>query len=375
MLNTTEKISKLTDWQKIDALNTFVVTKANYHLNATIVDQTWAASTDAKIRALTKKALRLPKRTLSTYLHTANQHGGLGLKSLEDARNTTLVARVFSCLSSRDRKVQNIAWAQLTSTVKKRRGINEVSTRDIQDFLNHLPLPQERNSRDVKSIWSTTRKALNHLSCSVSFDGPNIMLNYDGTTTEAGQKETIRKTLRKASDNYRLNELLEAKDQGKSFHLVHKHWSSNHWIHSGAFTTFADYRFAIRARLNLLPTKTVVKRAGKPDIDVTCPRCRRTLAHILNACTPNTGLMRERHNTVLSRLVRAIPKEVGNVFVEQKIPESPGDLRPDVVVLNQSQNTATIVDVTIPFETDELAFEEARNEKLRKYISATENMA
>jgi hypothetical protein len=46
-----------------------------------------------------------------------------------------------------------------------------------------------------------------------------------------------------------------------------------------------------------------------------------------------------------------------------------------VVVLNQSQNTATIVDVTIPFETDESAFEEARNEKLRKYISATENMA
>jgi hypothetical protein len=163
---------------------------------------------------------------------------------------------------------------------------------------------------------------------------------------------------------------LEAKDQGRSFHLVHKHWSSNHWIHSGAYTTFADYRFAIRARLNLLPTKTVVKRVGKPNIDVTCPKCRRspeTLAHILNACTPNAGLMRERHNTVLSRLVRAIPNEVGNVFIEQKIPESPGDLRPDVVVLNQSQNTATIVDVTIPFETDESAFEEARNEKLRKY--------
>jgi hypothetical protein len=207
----------------------------------------------------------------------------------------------YFLLSSHDRKVQDIAWAQLTSTVKKRRGINEVSTRDIQDFLNHLPLPQERNSRDVKSIWSTARKALNHLSCSVSFDGPNIMLNYDGTT-EAGQKETIRKTLRKASDNYRLNELLEAKDQGRSFHLVHKHWSSNHWIHSGVYTIFADNRFAIRARLNLLPSKTVVKRAGKSEIDVTCPRCRRspeTLAHILNTCTPNAGLMRERQHHLI----------------------------------------------------------------------------
>ena len=53
--------------------------------------------------------------------------------------------------------------------------------------------------------------------------------------------------------------------------------------------------------------------------------------------------------------------------MEQKIPGSPEDLRPDVVVLNWPENTATIVDVTIPFETDETAFVEARDEKIRKY--------
>ena len=76
--------------------------------------------------------------------------------------------------------------------------------------------------------------------------------------------------------------------------------------------------------------------------------------------------MRTRHNNILTRVVHAVSKEAGDIYVEQKIPRSPGDLRPDVVVLNRSENTATIVDATIPFETDKTAFMEARNEKLRK---------
>ena len=43
-----------------------------------------------------------------------------------------------------------------------------------------------------------------------------------------------------------------------------------------------------------------------------------------------------------------------------KVPESPGNLRPDIVVLNRTKNTATIVDVMIPFEMDETAYAEAR---------------
>ena len=49
----------------------------NYYLDATIVDQTWATTTDSKIRTITKKGLRLPKQTISTFLHTATHHGGL----------------------------------------------------------------------------------------------------------------------------------------------------------------------------------------------------------------------------------------------------------------------------------------------------------
>ncbi len=65
---------------------------------------------------------------------------------------------------------------------------------------------------------------------------------------------------------------LQCADKGRSFHLIHQDQSSNHWIPEGKYTSFSAYRFAIKARLNFLPVKTVVRRAGK-SVDTKCPKC------------------------------------------------------------------------------------------------------
>ena len=82
-------------------------------------------------------------------------------------------------------------------------------------------------------------------------------------------------------------------------------------------------------------------------------RCRQaleTLAHILNVCPQYAPLMRERHNKILERTVKAIPPSAGDHFVEQTVSGSPFDLRPDIVCINASERTATIVDITVTFE-------------------------
>ncbi len=93
----------------------------------------------------------------------------------------------------------------------------------------------------------------------------------------------------------------------------------------------------------------VLARIGRTNHDVKCRKCRsqpETLAHILNACTPNVGLMQERHNSILQRLFKALPRspDAVNVLVNQKIPGSPGQLRPDLVILDNRDNSISIID-------------------------------
>ena len=208
--------SGLTDWQKIDAMNTFLITKASYHFDTAIIDQTWATKVNAQLRKMVKKALHLPNRTTTPFFYTAKSSGGLGLTSLEDTLHTTRVSHLLSCLSSTDKRLNDITWSQLTSVVKRRRRLDDVTTADIADFLNHPPFPQEK-TRDVRSLWNTARKSLKHLSCSAMLDGAEVSLSHDDSTTSARQKKPVRKLLKEARDKRHLASLLEAQDQGRTF--------------------------------------------------------------------------------------------------------------------------------------------------------------
>ena len=50
---------------------------------------------------------------------------------------------------------------------------------------------------------------------------------------------------------------------------------------------------------------------------------------------------------------KAIPAKLGDIYLEEEIPGDPEKNRPNLVVINKSQEEAIIVDVTIPFEEEE----------------------
>ncbi len=63
----------------------------------------------------------------------------------------------------------------------------------------------------------------------------------------------------------------------------------------------------------------------------------------------NIPAIRERHNEVVKRLVKAIPKDLGMVYLDQPVPGAPdGTLRPDVVINNDTQKKTHLVDVAAP---------------------------
>ena len=355
ILSTVDKIlaSYLTDWQKMDAINLFALSKATYQLSTSLLNRTWVAKLDSDIRKKVKKALRLPTRTICAFFHLPTTLGGLGLRSLQDNLEVATISRAIKVLSSKDKLVSDIAWDQLRSTILKRTGQSPATSDDVISFLNSPPPHIEASRDDVRSLWSMVR---------FSYEDEVFSLTHQETTIATSRWGPVTNLMKRIKEEKILKRVLDSSDQGRSFHLISLHPSSSHWIPTGNYLSFAEYKFALRARLNLLPVGTVAKRM-RHIMDATCKRCHcqpESLGHVLNACTPNCGLMRERHNAILQRLVRAINKEGKHLYVEQSI--SPDNLHPDVLLHNPTTKEAVIADVSVPYESGPEAFNKARAE-------------
>jgi hypothetical protein len=61
------------------------------------------------------------------------------------------------------------------------------------------------------------------------------------------------------------------------------------------------------------------------------------------------------------------------VRVNQTIPGFDGSLRPDLVIIDETCKSVTIIDVTIPFENRYAAFQAARQDKQKKYAPLAEH--
>lgn len=244
----------------------------------------------------------------------------------------------------------------------------ELSEEELDRFLNTPPTAGEGERGDLRSLWSLVRRSLSNtgmklvLGDAVRLTAPDVSLNWS-------KRKDSNRVLHNLCQQSHMDILTQAKDQGRTFSTVKKHPVSNHWIPTGRYVSFSEYRFAIKARLNLLPVKTVQRRFQQSQMDTRCRQCHQhpeTLSHVVNHCLPNMGLIRQRHNQILARLTKAVPNMLGAKHVEQEVPGDPQRNKPDLVVTSEDQKTAYIVDVTLPFEGED-SMEQARERKLAKY--------
>eukprot|EP00731_Ephydatia_muelleri_P013732 Em0007g1042a len=356
--------SELTDWQKLDAIHRFAKPRLVYSLQNQLPPLGWAKSLDKKVKSLMKANLKLPKRTTDAFLFSPPRAGGLGLPRIEDEVHIYGVSTAYRLLTlSGDPVVRDTAQAALGETAKRRTG----GRRSPEEFLNAPPDKGEGRQGDIQSLWSRVRLSLQH--CQATIDLTNRQINIAGTTFGPLKKGQICRAMRAVVQDRHLSRWKAAKDQGRAAECISAHPASNHWIKGGMYTSFCEYRFAHKARVNLLPTRTVRRRSGEAIQDVSCPKChleQETLAHVLNHCPSHVGLVRARHNNILHRLARAIPPFKGVKLLEQVVPGDTRALKPDLVVLNEARSEAYVIDVTVPFE-GELAFREAREAKEEKY--------
>ena len=125
---------------------------------------------------------------------------------------------------------------------------------------------------DVRSLFSQARKALKYLSAEViDLEGGKLGLRCREKDFGPWKWKRMAWALKEAREDRRLRQLMECSDQGHSFPLISQDKASSSWIKNGKYLSFAEMRFALKGRLNLLPCRVVAKRTGRrhqtPGVD------------------------------------------------------------------------------------------------------------
>lgn len=150
----------------------------------------------------------------------------------------------------------------------------------------------------------------------------------------------------------------------------------------------AEFRFALQARVDLVPTRSVLRRWNERG-GATCrqPTCNHdeTLPHVLQHCPGNSRAIDGRHDRVLAMIKKAVepivskPSSQVTARFDAYVEGLPGQqLRPDIQIFDAGSRIAHICDLAITFEaqkTDDPAAGSMRvrhSEKLAKYQRAKE---
>lgn len=366
--------SLLTDWQKLDAIRTFVLPQITFTLSTARVKKRHFDLLDKAVKRVAKAAMHLPRRASPEIIAIPTHLGGANIMALKELADVGAVVHAHKVLTCPDMLVRQVALASLKSTVTEVVG-HPPNNAELAAYLSAEQMP--RPSHAHATIWSYARNAVRQLRRKVNglqwqwqdADlGPSISLVLKDSETIIGpaRRKDLHCTLREALQDFHHRRLIAKPVQGKVMEAVSLDPASNHFLHSGRHTRFCDWRFVHRARLGVLPLNG---QLHLPDQPRKCRRCawdNETTAHVLCHCQRHSGAWRNRHGAVIKTLVDAMQSHA-NLRVEKTIRGTGSRLLPDLVVRDEATKNVVIVDVCCPFDNRPQALNAARAEKIRKY--------
>ncbi|KRY25774.1 Retrovirus-related Pol polyprotein from type-1 retrotransposable element, partial [Trichinella spiralis] len=228
-------------------------------------------------------------------------------------------------------------------------------------------------------LWMDARKQMSYLTKVAGVDC-YFLVGEAGTSffirNGLGQTVSVLSPLRKnkvmsvlggAIQTRHLDAWLQCKRQGKTASCIVLDRSSSRFITTGRYTSFAAMRFALPARLDLLPCRARSSMRSYQN----CRRCgydRETLPHILQHCRQfSAPAYQARHDAVQGRLETVMRRRFPNLRVNRALPEIGSNKRPDLVVVDEEKRLVILLDVAIVFENTAAAFVDARTRKWAHY--------
>lgn len=359
--------SKLAPWQRIDALKSFFYPSLQFSLRTDRFSKTEWEAIDEAILPDIKRTLNLPNNASNEYVYGSREGGCIGIPQLATDTYFAAVDSGFKLLTSEDETIKEMAQGELRDTVAFRLR-RESNWEDAASYLSGDSEGEfRRGTNKNRNIWTVARTASSRLEINWELPEGAPTISYKEKTVGPGQRRLLLKKLRDAQRSSLAKALHIKPNQGKAIECAAMHEASNHFVSEGLYTRFADWRFIHRARLNLVPLNGAKPWRRGPQVEERCRRCGQwteTLPHVLDHCMRHSAAYQHRHNRVVARIKKAAEKE-HQIVAENTAPVRGLNLRPDLVICKGG--TATIIDVTIPFDNRPQSFLEARQRKLDKY--------
>ena len=282
--------SPLADWMKLEAFRDFVMPKLDYVLRTTLAHKKWAKLLDRHVRSCIKRSLGLPQRTCDAFFYTSMTSGGLGLRCIEDE------------LGPEDR------WRYLSGQLSSARV----------------------KYSDVSTIWSRVKAFCSDRNVRLCGGGENCppsSITIADQVLDSHMRENLLRRLRDGRCKHWLQRWTSLAEQGGLAHSFSKTPESNYWLRNCKYLHYREHWFAVKARLNQLPVASQKLKLGKPVHEAYCRGCGssiETQEHCLSVCKRNMPAMKERHDKIVSRLVKAIPDRLGTKYLDQCVPGCEG---------------------------------------------------
>ena len=323
--------SGLAPWQKIDAAVTFLNPKLDFILRAAKVAMAPLVAEYRQVRQIVKKWLNHFQRGSAELVYLLPSQGSAGILPLGDQHNILAVVHGFRLLTCPDRTVSTALWYSLRKTVAiKLGGSRRPTLEQLVDYLNGKGV---RDGGDIATIWSRVRQATWELKKYKKFrrdpliEEPELHwhVNTEGSQPEMqiliprpGEPDisrvhlAVRKQVCHALRDYvrfsYLNRLLCKQDQGKVLDVTHLWSVSNHFLTTGRYTRFADWRFVFRARVGCVSLNGCRRWIGHSETSRQCRKMNctdvETLPHVLNHCNVHWKAIKLRlHRYILHLLL------------------------------------------------------------------------
>ncbi|KAL1476219.1 hypothetical protein MTO96_036674 [Rhipicephalus appendiculatus] len=336
--------SMLAPWQRLDALKTFVYPALNFPMRCGVLTKTdWRRFDNA----------------------VPPPGGAVGIPVAAELSDICRVDSAYKLLTTPDVELRDMALSDAYAIASARLGW-EATRFELESYLSgEIEGAFRTPATQLRPVWTEARKASRRLHVSWTLEPDNVTITCGDATVTPRLRNRVMRSLREVLAAERDRALHDQPNQGKVMACVAADRASSHFMRTGAYTHFADWRFVHRARLNLLPLNGA-RMWGPPDRDQRCRTCgyqRETLPHVLCHCMSRSPAYTARHNAIVARVRAAAEASYTVAFENRPVGDTP--LRPDLVLVSGEE--ALVIDVTCPFDNTPEAFINVRNEKVQRY--------